>query len=78
LLLNGNPNFGGTVQGSGSTQPTNYQVTLNGNATLGRLVNRLDPIQLPAVAAPPANDTQQQAESRNDSETLPVPTPHRS
>src|SRR5258708_16690550 len=31
LLLNGSPNFGGTIQGTGNTQPTNYQVTINGN-----------------------------------------------
>ena len=33
LLLNGNPVFGGTIQGAGSSQPTDYQVTLNGRTT---------------------------------------------
>lgn len=53
LRLNGQPNFGGLIVGPGSTQPNNYQVTLNGNCTLGHLVNRIDPIAMPTVAAPP-------------------------
>jgi hypothetical protein len=57
LLLNGTPTFGGTIQGTGSAQPTNYQVTLNGTSTtvLGHLVTRTDPISLPSVPAPPAS-----------------------
>jgi hypothetical protein len=56
LLLNGSPHFGGTIQGSGSAQPTNHKVTLNGaGSTLGHLVTRTDPIPLPVVAAPPAS-----------------------
>jgi RHS repeat-associated protein len=54
VKLNGSPNYGGTINGTGSTQPTGYLVTLNGGATLGRLVKRTDPITLDAVAAPPA------------------------
>ncbi|MBI4748019.1 MAG: hypothetical protein HY774_05990, partial [Acidobacteria bacterium] len=50
---NGNPNFGGVIEGSGSAIPTSYQVTLNGNATLGNLVNRTNPVALTPVAAPP-------------------------
>ena len=50
---NGNPNFGGVIEGGGSAIPTNYQVTLNGNATLGNLVNRTNPVALTPVAAPP-------------------------
>ncbi|MBI4752154.1 MAG: hypothetical protein HY774_27010 [Acidobacteria bacterium] len=50
---NGNPNFGGVIDGSGSAIPTNYQVTLNGNATLGNLVNRTNPVALTPVLAPP-------------------------
>jgi hypothetical protein len=57
LLINGTPTFGGTIQGAGSAQPTNYQVTLNGTSTtvLGHLVTRNDPISLTTVAAPPAS-----------------------
>ena len=54
LRLNGNPIFGGTVEGTGSQQPSGYQVTLNGNAQLGKLITRTDPIPLPAVNQPPA------------------------
>jgi rhamnogalacturonan endolyase len=53
LRLNGNPNFGGTVTGPGNSQPTNHQITLNGSATLGHLLNRIDPVALPTVVAPP-------------------------
>ncbi|MDP3072585.1 MAG: MBG domain-containing protein [Opitutaceae bacterium] len=54
LRLNGNPVYGGTLDGSGSASPSNYQVTLNGNAALRHLVRRTDPIVLPTVTAPPA------------------------
>lgn len=53
VTINGNPNFGGTVEGTGSTQPSGYDVILNGNSTLGRLVTRVDPIPLPTVDPPP-------------------------
>ncbi|HLG15061.1 MAG TPA: PKD domain-containing protein, partial [Blastocatellia bacterium] len=55
VTLSGNPTFGGVVDGTGSTEPSNYQVTLNGRAQLGRLVRRIDPIPLPTVAEPPAS-----------------------
>jgi RHS repeat-associated protein len=56
LVLNGNPTFGGTIQGTGSAQPTGYQVTLNGStSTLGHLITRTDPITLATVSAPPAS-----------------------
>lgn len=56
LVLNGPPVFGGTIQGTGSSQPTNYQVMLNGGTTtLGHLVNRTDPITLVSVSPPPAS-----------------------
>src|SRR5688572_9845243 len=46
LLLNGKPTFSGTVTGSGAVTPSGYSVTLNGNARLGRLVKRTDPLAL--------------------------------
>lgn len=55
VTLNGNPTFGGTVEGTGSAQPSGYHVTLNGSASLGKLVTRTDPIAMPPVAAPPAS-----------------------
>ena len=54
VILNGSPNYGGTLDGSGATTPTNYTVTLNSNTTLGHLVRRTDPVSLPAVTAPAA------------------------
>jgi rhamnogalacturonan endolyase len=54
VILNGSPNYGGTLDGSGATTPTNYTVTLNSNATLGHVVRRTDPVQLPIVVAPTA------------------------
>jgi hypothetical protein len=51
---NGHPTFGGVVQGAGSAQPSNYQITLNGNAQLERVFTRTDPVAMPAVNAPPA------------------------
>lgn len=54
VKLNGSSSYGGTISGTGSTQPTGYFVTLNGGATLGRLVNRTNPITLEVVSAPPA------------------------
>lgn len=55
VILNGGPSLGGTVDGTGSAQPSGYSVVLNGNAQLGRLVRRTDPITMPSVAAPPAS-----------------------
>jgi hypothetical protein len=55
VVNNGSNTFGGTIQGTGSSQPTNYSVTLNGGSTLGHLLNRIDPITLASVAAPPAS-----------------------
>jgi len=54
VKLNGSSSYGGTISGTGSTQPTGYFVTLNGGATLGRVVKRTDPITLDVVSAPPA------------------------
>ncbi len=54
VRLNGNPIYGGTVDGFGTASPSNYQVTLNGDAALRHLVRRTDPIVLPTVTAPPA------------------------
>jgi autotransporter-associated beta strand protein len=52
VILNGSPNYGGTLDGNGAGTPSNYTVTLNSNTTLGHVVRRADPVALPAVAAP--------------------------
>lgn len=55
VRLNGSPNYGGTINGTGSIQPTGYFVTLNSGSMLGRLVKRTDAIALADVAPPPAS-----------------------
>jgi rhamnogalacturonan endolyase len=52
VVLNGSPNYGGTLDGSGATTPSNYRVTLNSGTTLGHVVRRTDPVTLPIVNAP--------------------------
>ncbi len=53
VRLNGKPSYGGTLDGTGATTPTNYQVTLNGNVRLGHVVRRTNAVTIPAVSAPP-------------------------
>jgi len=50
LRVNGNPTFAGTIAGTGSTSPTGYQITLNGNCSLNHLRTRINPISLPNIA----------------------------
>ncbi len=52
VLLNGSPNYGGTIDGNGSETPANYTVILNSGITLGHIVRRTDPAPLPTVNAP--------------------------
>jgi hypothetical protein len=52
VRLNGKPTFAGTVDATGAATPANYDVTLNGNAVLRKLVRRVDALTLPSVAAP--------------------------
>lgn len=54
LQLNGSPTLLGTQDGGGAATPTNYTVTLNGNAIARYLVRRVDPIAMPTVIAPQA------------------------
>ena len=53
-VMNGKPAFAGTIAGTGSTSPSGYQVTLNGNCSLHYLRTRTTPVTLPAVPAPPS------------------------
>ena len=52
-IVDGHPSFGGVIEGSESTQPSNYQLNLSGNASLRFLMTRTDPMTLMAVALPP-------------------------
>ncbi len=54
VQLNGHPFYGGTLDGAGATSPSNYTITLNGNALLRHLVRRIDALTMPTVSAPPS------------------------
>ena len=53
VKVNGKPDWNGQRNGGGSNSPSNYQVTISPNVTLGTLVTQSDPIALDAVATPP-------------------------
>lgn len=55
VIKNGNPIYGGTIAGTGSPTPTNYQITLNSNSRLRNVITRTDPVTVPAVPIPPAS-----------------------
>ena len=52
VRLNGKPAYQGTIDATGSSFPAGYQITLNGGATLGHVVRKVDPTALPEVNAP--------------------------
>lgn len=54
VRTNGQPVLAGIVAGAGSELPGDYRVTLNGNCSLGHILTRSVPVDLPAVALPPA------------------------
>lgn len=54
VVLSGSPDYGGTIDGTGNTTPSNYGITLNTNTSLGHVIRRTDPIPLPTVSAPVA------------------------
>ncbi len=54
VQINGTPNYQGTVDGTGSTQPTGYRVTLNSGSQLRHLVRRTNPVVMTTVPVPPA------------------------
>ncbi len=54
VRLNGQPVYGGTIDGNGAVAPSSHTITLNGGAVLRHVVRRTDALSLPVVAAPPA------------------------
>jgi predicted extracellular nuclease len=54
VRLNGQPTYGGTIDGDGAFAPSGHTITLNGGAVLRHVVRRTDALSLPVVAAPPA------------------------
>jgi endo-1,4-beta-xylanase len=53
IRLNGQPSYGGTIDGPGTASPSTHTITLNGGASLRHVVRRTDPLPLPSVAPPP-------------------------
>ncbi len=70
VRLNGNPTFGGAVEGAGSAQPSNHTITLNGNSALGRLVTRTDPVSMPVVNAPPQSTGTRDVQINNPGQSI--------
>lgn len=54
VVRNGTPVYQGTIDGSGSAQPSNYQITLNSGAEVRYVRRRTDPVALAPVPVPPA------------------------
>jgi rhamnogalacturonan endolyase len=54
VRLNGNATLGGVRDEAGASTPASHTVTLNRGAMLGHVVRQVDPIGMPAVAAPAA------------------------
>lgn len=57
LRLNGNPSIAVVTDGAGAAAPASHTLTLNGQAVIGKLVRRTDPVPMPTVAAPLATGT---------------------
>jgi len=53
ILFDDGRNYGGTLQGAGNAQPTNYTISGSGNFSLRHVITRTNPVALPAVPAPP-------------------------
>ena len=54
VRLNGNPAYGGTLDGAGVATPASHRVTLSGNASLRHVIRRTDAVALPTINAPAA------------------------
>ncbi|MEO6994211.1 MAG: tandem-95 repeat protein, partial [Lacunisphaera sp.] len=59
IQLNGTPAYSGTLQGSGTSSPSNYTIMLNSGASLRHVIRRTDAVSLPTVGAvaPPTGTT---------------------
>lgn len=78
LLVPGTPvvtaaesaSYGGTIEGSESTQPSGYTVSIQGSASLRHVVTRTDPIELQDVDLPPAPQGTRDAQLSRAGETI--------
>jgi endoglucanase len=52
VQLNGSPIFAGVADAAGAVAPSNYSLTLNNGSVVRYIVRRVDPLTMPAVAAP--------------------------
>jgi len=52
VQLNGSPMYGGTIDATGATSPTNYTITLNSGAVVSHVVRHVDALAMPVVTAP--------------------------
>ena len=55
VVLKGDPNYLGTIDGVGNPMPASYTVTLLGGAALRHVVRATDPVAFPTVPSPPAS-----------------------
>lgn len=53
VSLTGQLQFGGAEEGTGTSQPTNYTISLGEGAVLGKLITRTDPGEIAALETPP-------------------------
>lgn len=65
IRINGNARYSGTIDGTGSTSPSNYQVTLSGNATVRHVICRTDAVALPVLQTPAAPSGTRRVTLRN-------------
>jgi hypothetical protein len=56
LRTSGNAMVAGTINAGGTATPTNYQVSLSGNALLRYLVRQVNPVAMPTVAPAPSSN----------------------
>jgi rhamnogalacturonan endolyase len=70
VVLNGSPVYGGTIDGTGSTDPTGYTITLSSNSSLGHVVRRTDPVAIPTVDAPTTPVGTRSVTLRNSSQSV--------
>ena len=66
IRLNGRPVYGGTIDGTGASSPSDYRVTLGGRAAVRQVVRRTDPVDLPSVAVPLAPTGTRHVKLTND------------
>jgi hypothetical protein len=53
VRLNGNPNYGGTLDGTGAVLPSTHTIVLNSGAAVRHVIRRTDAVAMPTVTPPP-------------------------